>query len=403
MIVSLIEGLMLFFLFICLVWGSYFLFVTIFGFRRRPKNPARNPQKHKISLIIAVKNEEKVVGRLIESILRLEYPKKLLEVVIVEDGSTDRTEEICRSYSRRYPRLIKFFHLTESKGKPHALNFAASKASGDILGVIDGDMLLPPDLLRKVSDYFSNPNIQAIQGALYSVNAEQNLLTKLAAASNCYANFMNQGRDQAGLFVSPSPCFFIRREVLQQVGFWRNVLTEDADLGIRLLEKGIRVRFAPDVYCWQEDPPRWRDVVRQRTRWAQGMFQILASYNRSLLRARREFVDALMMLGSYVVSIFGMAGYLFFLFSLFIPLHVPTPFAIWAWTITLLSLGLSSAVFLRIKTPGGLKNVPLMYVASSLISFINAYALIRFLFGKPVGWVKTPHEGWTSSTLPVPS
>jgi cellulose synthase/poly-beta-1,6-N-acetylglucosamine synthase-like glycosyltransferase len=402
MISGLIEGLMLAFLVICLIWGSYSLFLIFFGLTRKQKaeNRPRNcTHRYKISLLIPVKNEEKVIGRLLESILKQTYPRKLVEVVIVEDGSTDKTEQVCRLYAKKYPRLIKFFHLNVSKGKPYALNFAARKASGEILGVIDGDMMLPPNLLEKINECFSDPRIQAIQGALYPINANQNLLTRLVAATDYFGNFMNLSKNCAGMFVGPSPCFFIRGEALRKVGFWRDVLTEDVDLGIRLLQNGIKVRFMPQIYGWQEEPPRWKNLFRQRIRWAQGMFQVLVLYRRFWLQPHREFFDAFMTLSSYIVGILAATGYFFFIVSFFIPLYVPTPLKFWAWAVTFLSMGTTCAAYLRMKVPGGIKNVPLMYAAYSLMSFINAYALVRFVLGKPIDWVKTEHEGWTDQSF----
>src|SRR2546422_10963434 len=107
-------------------------------FAGRGEDPGEDWDPPNVSVLVPVKNEEKVVGRLLDALVRLDYPKENLEVVVVEDESRDRTLEICKGYSAKYP-WIKVFHRDSSLGKGDALNFAFHRSTGEIVATFDAD------------------------------------------------------------------------------------------------------------------------------------------------------------------------------------------------------------------------------------------------------------------------
>ncbi len=112
------------------MWIVYNIPILAFGIkhlRQQGRKGKRNLSFDKrklplISILVPVKNEEKVIGRLLEALMRLDYPQEKKEIVIVEDGSTDKTVEICRRYIQQYPKQMKLVHKPTSNGKPSALN-----------------------------------------------------------------------------------------------------------------------------------------------------------------------------------------------------------------------------------------------------------------------------------------
>jgi cellulose synthase/poly-beta-1,6-N-acetylglucosamine synthase-like glycosyltransferase len=113
-------------------WVIYHIIILVAGvwhlrrLRERSKNTLSFSvgELPTISIIIPAKNEEKVIGRCLDAFLKLDYPKEKIEIIIVEDGSRDKTAQICREYARRYSGLIKFLHKPTSDGKPSALLWA---------------------------------------------------------------------------------------------------------------------------------------------------------------------------------------------------------------------------------------------------------------------------------------
>ena len=131
-----------------------------------------------ISIIVPVKDEEKVVERLLNALAEIAYPSDKLEVIIVEDCSTDDSFNICRRFAQNSNLNLKIFHRELCNGKPSALNFGVKHAKGDIIGILDADSIPAPDILLNLTKYFEDPEVAAVQGRTSSINFGQNMLTK---------------------------------------------------------------------------------------------------------------------------------------------------------------------------------------------------------------------------------
>ena len=116
-----------------------------------------------VSIIVPVKNEEKVVGRLLDALTSLNYPLSRKEVIVVNDASTDRTGEICFQYALTHPE-VRVLERTTSNTKAGALNFGVNYAHGEIVATFDGDSVPEPDVLLKAVKYFKDPSVGAVQG-----------------------------------------------------------------------------------------------------------------------------------------------------------------------------------------------------------------------------------------------
>ena len=244
------------------VWVLYNVPVLAVGVRhlKRMKTRRRRSSLERLptfSIVVPVKNEERVVDRLLKALLKLDYPVEKREIIIVEDGSTDKTPLICRKHARHHPDCVKFVLRSKSAGKPSALNCALKGARGEIVAVFDADNVPEPDVLLRAAEYFQDSSVAAVQGTPCAINADENMLTKFVSyeeAVRFQAYF--QGKDVLGLFVPLSgSCQFIRREVLEEVGGWvEDSLSEDMEMSAKLTQRGYTVRYAPDVRSWQENP-----------------------------------------------------------------------------------------------------------------------------------------------------
>lgn len=226
--------------FLVIAWLLYHLPIlaagvrSLRGSRKRCEVSLEKKKSPFFSIVVPVKSEQKVIGRLLDALSRLDYRADGKEVIIVEDGSSDESLEICREYALKSGLNLKILHKSFSDGKPSALNYGLKQAKGDIIAVFDADSVPSPDTLLKTRKYFDDPEVAAVQGRTLSINSEQNMLTKfLSYEETAWCEAFLRGKDVLGLFVHlKGSCQFVRRDVLEQLnGFDENVLAEDVDLG----------------------------------------------------------------------------------------------------------------------------------------------------------------------------
>ena len=149
------------------VWTAYNVPILIAGVRhlRRSKNKKRKlsycskGDLPSISVIVPVKDEERVVGRLLNALLKADYPKEKMEIVVVEDGSVDRTTEICRNFVKQYPSQVRVICRNVSDGKPSALIEALKHVKNDIIGVFDADNVPEQDVLLRAVKHFEDSSV----------------------------------------------------------------------------------------------------------------------------------------------------------------------------------------------------------------------------------------------------
>jgi len=197
---------------VLLVWAVYNALLLFAGIRS--KHTPRRESIHelpKISLIVPVKDEGTVITKCLDSLLSIDYPKDKMEIIVVEGDSKDATKEICDTYSRK-DKTIKVLHEGTSNGKPGALNLALPHVTGEIVGVFDADNVPERNVLRRIASYFQDATVTAVQGRTISLNARQNMLTRVASMEErLWFEGTLMGKEKLGLFIPlTGSCAFIR-------------------------------------------------------------------------------------------------------------------------------------------------------------------------------------------------
>ena len=166
------------------------------------------------------KDEELVIGRCLNGILDLDYPKDKMEIIIVDGNSSDSTRKICSEFMEKHSGIIKLINEKQSRGKPAALNLALSYVTGEIVGVFDADSVPEKDVLKKVASYFNDKQVTAVQGRTTSLNEKKNILTRvISSEEKAWFQALLSGREHLQLFVPLNgSCQFIRRGVLEEIG-----------------------------------------------------------------------------------------------------------------------------------------------------------------------------------------
>ncbi|NDJ20078.1 glycosyltransferase [Nostoc sp. B(2019)] len=299
-------------------WGSIFILglTTILGLHAlvvvftRPRHYSKEMQGDLpcVSLLVAAKNEEAVIAKLVKNLCSLEYPDGQYEVWIIDDYSTDSTPQLLAELEQQYDQLKVLRRSAEaSGGKSGALNQVLPQTKGEIIAVFDADAQVTPDLLLQVIPLFQREKVGAVQVRKAIANAKENFWTKGQMAEMALDTWFQQQRTAlGGIGELRGNGQFVRRSALDSCGGWNEeTITDDLDLTIRLhLEKwDIECVFYPAVQ--EEGVTTAIALWHQRNRWAEGGYQRYLDYWGLIIKNRmggRKTWDLLMfMLIMYIL------------------------------------------------------------------------------------------------------
>lgn len=245
-----------------------------------------------ISIFIPAHNEENTIEATVKSVCQSEYYKNdepNFEVIVINDGSTDRTGEILAEIKKDLPQLkIVTRHPPRSgKGKGFVLNDALTLSQGEIIGVFDADTQIKTDYLMTIVQYL-NGDIDGVQSRVKMFNRDENYLARMQHLE--FASFGNTliAKDNLGStgFLGGNGQF-VKKDAIINCGRWDGfAVTEDLNLAIKIILQGGKIRYCGDCAVYQEAVTDWSAFFRQRVRWAIGNFETLFVYFPQILRAK---------------------------------------------------------------------------------------------------------------------
>jgi cellulose synthase/poly-beta-1,6-N-acetylglucosamine synthase-like glycosyltransferase len=357
-----------------------------------------------ISIIIPAHDEARVIERSLKNMLSTDYPADRLEVVVVNDASSDQTGEICRrmaSEDRRI-RVIDVPALEGGTGKSAALNRGLAQCRHPFIAVYDADNRPLPSALRLLMSELVYGGHDAVVGGISKVNRGRTLLNRFAALEfTAFQWILQGGRAQLfDLVLLPGTNFALRRSVVEEVGGWDpDALTEDLELSIRLYAAGHRIAFVPEAVAEEQDPEELRVWVRQRLRWVVGNFYAAAKHLGPTLRSPnpRLIVELLSLAFGQILFLLALlASDTLFVGGIVHALHlgVAGPYtALWILAFLLfVSSMLLTQAFEGQDTWGTPFLAGLMYVSyTQLWIYVALRGLVTFVTkGGRLAWEKTP-------------
>jgi cellulose synthase/poly-beta-1,6-N-acetylglucosamine synthase-like glycosyltransferase len=245
----------------------------------QPVEPAPLDPLPVVTVQLPIYNEMYVADRLIDSVCRLDYPRDLLEIQVLDD-STDETRDIAERAVRRHAANgvdIKYFHREDRTGyKAGALEAGLKTARGEFVAIFDADFLPKADFLHRLLPHFTHPRVAMVQARWGHINQDYSLLTKIQSIMlDGHFVLEHGGRNRAGVFFNFNGTAGIwRREVIADAGGWQHdTLTEDLDLSYRAQMRGWQFVFVPDVVAPAEVPVEMNAFKSQQHRWAKGSIQ----------------------------------------------------------------------------------------------------------------------------------
>ncbi len=248
------------------------------------KNATREPPRHfaqlpRVTIQLPIFNEQFVIDRLIESVCRIDYPRDLLQIQVLDD-STDETKEVAQLIVDRYRSLghpIVYIHRTDRSGfKAGALQEGLKTATGEFIAIFDADFVPPPNWLMRVIHHFAEPDIGMVQTRWSHLNRDYSFLTQVEAILLDGHFVLEHGaRSRASLFFNfNGTAGMWRRCVIDEAGGWQHdTLTEDTDLSYRAQILGWKFKYLQGVACPAEVPIEMTAFKTQQQRWAKGLIQ----------------------------------------------------------------------------------------------------------------------------------
>ena len=237
-----------------------------------------------VSLLVAAKNEEAVIRRLVRSLCQLDYP--CYEVWVIDDGSTDATGRILDELTAEYPQL-RVWHRPPGAGggKSGALNEGLRLSQGEIIGVFDADAQVSPDLLHWIVPLFAQAQVGAVQVRKAIAPGPRNWWLAGQRVEMILDAFLQlQRRRRGGIAELRGNGQFVRRAALDRVGGWNEAtLTDDLDLTFRLHLDAWDIEFLFTPSVLEEGVTSFRALWHQRNRWAEGGYQRYLDYWRPWL------------------------------------------------------------------------------------------------------------------------
>lgn len=290
-----------------LLYAIYYVITGIFAFFNKNSNIRKYRAKHKIAVIVAARNEGKVIGHLLDSLNKQNYPKNLYDIFVVPNNCTDNTTEIS---VQKGAKIIECQGNIKSKGDALKYTFKFMEQNYpeyEAYCIFDADNIVHPNFLRRMNDTLCS-GFKVAQGYRDSKNPSDTWI------SSCYSlfywiqnYFFNQARMNMGWSSSINGTgFIIAKDVIKKNGFNTVTLTEDIEFAAQCALNNERIAFVKDAITYDEQPLGFIQSWKQRTRWSIGTIQCLKLYSPKLMKTafKKKIPQAFDMSLFFVAPIF---------------------------------------------------------------------------------------------------
>lgn len=319
MVIKIMQGYIIFVIIVMLLYTVrhfFFTIVRLLGRQRLYYNDIVTSRMKHISVLIPMHNEEKVLDTVLTALLECDYDADRLEIIPINDNSTDKTREMLDEYHRKYEFIRPLHRNCADRGKPVGLNDAMRMARGEIIIVFDADYRPARSMLKQIALAFEDPQVGTVMGRVIPYNTNKNMLTRLINLERSGGYQVDQ---QARYNLRAIPQYggtvggFRRDFLLSTGGFNPKVLAEDTELTYRLITNGWKVVYANSAECYEESPESWNVRGRQIRRWARGHNEVLFRYLIPTITSPHlnlfQKIDGLFLLFIYAVPVLLLFGW----------------------------------------------------------------------------------------------
>ena len=380
---------LLFWISIFLILYSYLLYPIWLFLRARlyPRLVRGKPIFPKISIVIAVRNEEKHLEEKLHNLQRLDYPGELIETIIVSDGSSDRTNDILSNFADHRVRSIL---LPAHGGKAEALNHAIEAVNGDIVVFMDARQRVAPDSLKTLVESFADPTVGCVSGALMLGDGEETSPRGVGSYWRMEKSIRYWESTGGSTVGATGALYAVRRYLVPHLP--TGLILDDVFVPMEVVRRGVRVIFEPRALAWDKLPSNPKQEFRRKVRTLYGNYQLLrlAPWLLTTVNPLRfEFVSHKLCRLGVPFAIIGMI-----LSSVFLPgfvYRLPLAAAVGVGT-----LGALSFVRVPVRLASRLADLALAFVLLNTAAFV---AFFYFAAGKKRVWAPEPGQKSKSNDL----
>ena len=257
-----------------------------------------------VTITVPAYNEGLSVKKTVESLLKLNYPKSKLFIILVDDGSKDdgKTWGVMQEY-KDHPQIRIF--TKENGGKFTAQNLGLENTQTEFMGCLDSDSEVNPEALNRIMTYFADPEVMAVAPTIISHN-EGNIVQRAQKVDyelQIYIKKMYAFID--AIHVTPGPFSIFRKSVFDKIGPYKHAhLTEDQEIAMRMHQNGMKIEHAPDAYVYTNTPKTVKALYKQRTRWIYGFIRNSLDYKHMFFRRKYGNIGFITMPSGFI-SVFS--------------------------------------------------------------------------------------------------
>ena len=258
-----------------------------------------------VTVTVPCWNEADTVGKTVNSLLSLNYPKDKLKIFLIDDGSTDSTLNEINKF-REYPNVTIF--QKKNGGKHTALNLGLENLETDFFGCLDADSVAHPDSLVRIMSYFEKDESAMAVAPSVTVYNPKNIIQHAQKAEYHMGVYFKKMLGTLGAInVTPGPLTVFRKKVFDNLGPYRHGhSTEDMEIAYRMQKNRYKIEHCNDAYVYTNTPRTVRKLYRQRLRWIYGFINNTKDYREVLFNKKYgNFATFTLPMG--VISIFAVS------------------------------------------------------------------------------------------------
>jgi cellulose synthase/poly-beta-1,6-N-acetylglucosamine synthase-like glycosyltransferase len=302
MILSFIDFVFFFYMFVGLYMTLLMIIIYIRGRDKMFSYPASKPEP--VSIVVPCYNEGENIGRTIESLLSMDYPKNMLEVIIVDDKSSDNSVEVARRYARKYQNVRVIVNKRNSGGAAEPTNIGVKAAKYDYIAVADADSTPDRDALLKMIGFIQeDKSVGAVTCSVLARNPKS-FMQRVQAIEYSIIAWTRKLLDYVdSVYVTPGPFALYRKKILLEIGlFDTKNMTQDIEVVWRMISHGYKARMCLSARVYSETPTKFSKWFRQRVRWNIGGNQCILKYKSLFFKKG--------MLGAFIIPYFTFSMFL---------------------------------------------------------------------------------------------
>ena len=276
------------------LWTAYLisLFFAIFWFLvlidEEPKPKIKKLKSYPlVSIVVPAYNEGKNIIATLNSLTQIDYPRNKMEIIVVNDGSGDKTKELAADFISKHKSSRILLISQKNKGKGAALNKGIAASKGEYFVCLDADSIVTKDALKKILPHFTDDNIAAVL-PLLKVDRPENLWQRMQWLEYIVNMFYKRLMSRLDcVHVAPGPFSVYRKSVIMEIGgFDEDNLTEDLEISLRLQSRNYRIIQLLDAEVFTIAPKSFRELYRQRNRWYKGSIINALKYRRMMFNPK---------------------------------------------------------------------------------------------------------------------